>query len=71
MSLFEQARRAREHADQCTRPDRHAVAAALEATLDTEARDQLRELEPESAGPDSFPPPPVRHIRFPRGGVEN
>jgi hypothetical protein len=30
MSLFERARRAREHADQRTRPDCHAAAAALE-----------------------------------------
>jgi hypothetical protein len=71
MSLSDKAREARAKADASTDPSDHALANALEAALDAEAREQLRELEPEPADPHSFPDPPMSHVRVPRGGVEN
>ena len=71
MSLADKAREARAHADTCTDRACHALANALEGALDAEAREQLRELEPDPADPDSFPPPPVRHIPIPRPGTQN
>ena len=71
MSLADKAKAARAVADASLDPADHALAAALEGALDAEAREQLRELEPEPPDPDSFPPPPVSVVRIPRGGVEN
>jgi hypothetical protein len=66
MSLFEKAREAREHADQCTDPGCHRVALALEAALHAELHPP-----PPPGDTEGIPDPPVSHIRIPRGGVEN
>ena len=70
VSLADKARAAREVADASIDPGDHAVAAALEAALDAEAREQLSELR-EEPDPDSFPAAPVSVVRVPRGGAEN
>jgi hypothetical protein len=55
MNLSDAAKLARANADASLDPADHAVAAALESWLDCEARDQLRELEPEPPDPSTFP----------------
>ena len=71
MSLADKAKAARAVADASLDPADHALAAALEGALDAEAREQLRELEPEPADPDSFPDPPVKNILIPKPASEN
>jgi hypothetical protein len=75
MSLSDKAREARAHADGCTNPSCHAVAAALEGALHAAAREQLAGLEPEQADPSGIPDPREAgypsNIRIERSGTEN
>ena len=71
MSLSDRARAARERADATGDPGDIGLADALESAEAAAAREQMRELLPEPPDPDNFPPPPVSHIRLPRGGIEN
>jgi hypothetical protein len=70
MSLADRAKAAREIADATGDPADEMYARALEDVETAEARDQLRELLPESDLTD-IPPPPIETMRIPRGGVEN
>jgi hypothetical protein len=70
MSLFYKAMAWRAVADSTGNPADIATADALESALDAEAREQLRELQPEH-DIEGLPDPPVKFVRIPPPGSEN